>query len=286
MSARAENLRYNRSIRGLPRFVMWVVLLCVTALFLFPFIYLLTTSFKTTIDLSAIPPALLPKHGVAVGNYSSALGRTGVKSALVNSIVIAVLSTLVTLLLSVPSAYAAGFFSVKFGRAFLLFALVVRVVPPVAIAIPYASFANNAHLSDTPIVVALGQSVVALPLTIWLLAGFFEAVPKELHDAATVDGCNRFGAMVRIILPLMSGGIAVSALFAFLTSWNDYLFPLLLTATRAQTMPVAIANFQTQYGLDWGPMTALAVVYTLPVVILTMFLQRRIVAGMTLGAVR
>jgi multiple sugar transport system permease protein len=274
------------SLRLPSRIVMWTVLIVITLLFMFPFVYLISTSVKTPLDSIAIPPSLLPTKGLAIDNYVSALSREGVIPALINSLQIAVLSALITLVFSVPAAYVAGFLSPRIGRGFLLFALVVRVIPPVVIAIPYASFVANLHMTDTPLAIAAGQATISIPLTVWLLAGFFEAVPRELHDAALVDGCNRLQAMIRVILPLVGGGIAVGALFAFLGSWNDYLFALLLSATRSQTMPIAIANFQTQYGLDWGPMTALSVVYTLPVVVLTLFLQRRIVAGMTLGSVR
>jgi multiple sugar transport system permease protein len=286
--ATEEQLMTGRdlSVRTPTRVVMWVLLGVITLLFMFPFVYLISTSVKTPLDSIAIPPTLLPTKGLAIDNYVSALGRAGVAPALINSFQIAVISAFITLVFSVPAAYLAGFFAPRIGRGFLLFALIVRVIPPVVVAIPYASFINDIGLSDTPLSVAMGQAAVSIPLTVWLLAGFFEAVPRELHDAALVDGCNRLQAMVRIVIPLVTGGIAVGALFAFLGSWNDYLFALLLTATRSQTMPIAIANFQTQYGLDWGPMTALSVVYTLPVVVLTLFLQRRIVAGMTLGSVR
>lgn len=101
-----------------------------------------------------------------------------------------------------------------------------------------------------------------------------------------MDGCGRVGALIRVVLPVVSGGMAVTAIFAFLASWNEYLFSLLLTAVNAQTTPIVIANFQTQYGLQWGPMTALATLYSIPVVLLTLALQRRIVAGLTLGAVK
>jgi multiple sugar transport system permease protein len=118
------------------------------------------------------------------------------------------------------------------------------------------------------------------------MASFFEAIPNELDEAAKVDGCTRLGALWRVILPLTAGGLAVTAIFAFLASWNEFLFALLLTSVRAQTTPIVIANFQTQFGRDWGSMTSLAIVYSLPVILLTFILQRYIVAGLTLGAVK
>ena len=132
----------------------------------------------------------------------------------------------------------------------------------------------------------MAQTTISLPLSIWLMASFFEAVPPELEEAALVDGCGRLRALRQVILPVVTGGVAVTALFAFLASWNEFLFALLLTATRAGTVPIAIANFQTEYGLQWGSMTALSTLYSIPVVLLALFLQRHIVSGLTLGAVK
>jgi multiple sugar transport system permease protein len=160
------------------------------------------------------------------------------------------------------------------------------MVPPVAIGVPMIGIMSRLDLSDNPLGLALAHTTLSLPLSIWLMASFVEAVPHDLEEAATVDGCSRLGALWRVVVPVVSGGIAVTAIFAFLASWNEFLFALLLTATHAQTMPIVIANFQTQFGLQWGTMTALATLYSIPVVLLSLLLQRRIVAGLTLGAVK
>jgi multiple sugar transport system permease protein len=118
------------------------------------------------------------------------------------------------------------------------------------------------------------------------MSSFFEATPMELEESARIDGCSRLGALARVIVPITSGGIAVTAVFAFLASWNDFLFALLLTAQRSETVPVMIGNFQTEYGNEWASMTALAVLYSLPVVVATLLFQRKIVSGLTLGAVK
>jgi multiple sugar transport system permease protein len=118
------------------------------------------------------------------------------------------------------------------------------------------------------------------------MASFFEVVPNELEEAAKMDGAGRLRALRWVILPIVSGGLAVTAIFAFLASWNEFLFALLLTSINAQTTPIVIANFQTQFGLDWGSMTALSTLYSVPVILLTLALQRHIVAGLTLGAIK
>ena len=270
---------------GRSRVVLWALLAVAVVLYGFPFHYLLLTSFKTPLDAIAVPPTVLP--GVwTLENYVSALSRAGVPAALINSVVTAVISTALSLLLAVPAAYAITRFRTPSGRVFILAALVTRMVPTIAVGAPLIEVMRSLGLTDTSFGLALAHTTISLPLSIWLMASFFEAVPDELGEAAEVDGCSRLQAMVRVVLPVVSGGLAVTAIFAFLASWNEFLFALLLTSVRAQTTPVVIANFQTRFGLDWGGMTALATVYSVPVILLTLFLQRHIVAGLTLGAVK
>ncbi|MDQ0922396.1 multiple sugar transport system permease protein [Pseudarthrobacter sp. W1I19] len=267
------------------RTLLWILLAAAMVLYGFPFLYLLFTSFKTPIDTIAVPPTILPKEWT-LENYANALGRSGVVASFINSIQTAIISTLLSLVLAVPAAYGITRYQTLSGRIFIMAALVTRMVPPVAIGIPLASMMASMGLADTPIALSIAHTTISLPLSIWLMSSFFEAVPRDLEEAATVDGCSRLGALWRVVIPVVSGGIAVTAIFAFLASWNEFLFALLMTAIRSQTTPVVIANFQTQFGLDWGSMTALAAVYSIPVILLTLLLQRKIVAGMTLGAVK
>jgi multiple sugar transport system permease protein len=271
--------------RGKSRTLLWALLVAALVLYGFPFIYLLLTSFKTPIDAIAVPPSVLPETWT-LDNYVAALTREGVAPALANSVMTAVLSTAMSLLLAVPAAYAITRFRTPSGRVFIFAALVTRMVPTIAIGAPLISVMRNLGLTDTTFGLAIAHTTISLPLSVWLMASFFEAVPDELDEAAKVDGCSRLQALRRVVLPVVSGGLAVTAIFAFLASWNEFLFSLLLTSVRAQTTPVVIANFQSQFGLDWGGMTALAAIYSVPVIILTLFLQRQIVAGLTLGAVK
>ena len=264
---------------------LWVALVVVVALFGFPFVYLVLTSFKTPSDAIAIPPAVLPRAW-SLQNYTAALQAPGVVASFVNSLSTALISTALSIGLGVPAAYGITRFASRAGRVFMSATLVTRMVPPVAIGIPIVAMANALGLRDTPTGLGLAHATISLPLSIWLLCSFFESVPGELEEAARVDGCGRLRALWSVIMPVVSGGVAVTAIFAFLASWNEFLFALLLTATRGQTTPIVIANFQTQFGLQWGPMTALACLYSVPVVVLTLFLQRRIVAGLTVGAVK
>lgn len=265
--------------------ILWIILVSVMVLYGFPFLYMLLTSFKTPVETIAVPPKLLPSEWTAA-NYVAALSRSGVVASFVNSIITATLSTAISLALGLPAAYAVVRYRTRLGRFFIVAALVTRMVPPIVVGVPMLSIFRNLGLSDTSIALAIAHTTISLPLSIWLMSSFFDAVPGELEEAAKIDGCSRLAAFWRVVIPVTAGGVAVTAIFAFLASWNEFLFALLLTAVRAQTTPVVIANFQTQFGLDWGSMTALAVVYSLPVILLTLLLQRHIVAGLTLGAVK
>lgn len=271
--------------RATPKVLLWIALVAVIALYGFPFLYLILTSFKTPSDAIAVPPAVLPETWT-LENYFSALAKEGVVPALLNSVVTAAVSTIMSLILAVPAAYAVTRYRTPSGRMFIMAALVTRMVPTIAIGAPLVETMRALGISDTSFGLAIAHTTISLPLSIWLMASFFEAVPDELEEAARVDGASRLGALWRVVLPVVSGGVAVTAIFAFLASWNEFLFALLLTSVRAQTTPIVIANFQTQFGLDWGAMTALAVLYSIPVILLTLALQRHIVAGLTLGAVK
>ncbi|MEU5870778.1 carbohydrate ABC transporter permease [Glycomyces sp. NPDC047369] len=265
--------------------ILGVLLAVILVLYGFPFVYLLLTSFKPPSEAIAVPPSVVP-NAWTLENYVAALSKEGVVPALVNSVVTAVLSTLLSLVLAVPTAYAVTRFRTLSGRVFVIAALVTRMVPTIAIGAPLVETMRTLGIGDTSFALAIAHTTISLPLSVWLMASFFEAVPDELEEAAKMDGASRLGALWRVVLPVVSGGLAVTAIFAFLASWNEFLFALLLTSVRAQTTPIVIANFQTQFGLDWGAMTALAAAYSLPVILLTLALQRHIVAGLTLGAVK
>jgi multiple sugar transport system permease protein len=216
----------------------------------------------------------------------TALHTQGVTRSFINSVQTAVMSTALALVLSIPAAYAVTRFRTRIGQVFILIALVMRMVPAIVVGTPLIGIFQSLGIYDTSPALAIAQTTISLPLCIWLLASFFEAVPDDLDEAARVDGCSRLGALIRVVLPVTKGGIAVAALFAFLASWNDFIFALLLTSVRAVTTPVMIENMQSQFGLQWGSMTALATLYSIPVILLTIGLQRQIVAGLTLGAVK
>ncbi len=271
--------------RRTTRVLLWTALTTALIVYGFPFLYLILTSFKTPQNTIAVPPSLFPSPWT-LENYVIALAEEGVTGSILNSVLTAAISTVLSMILAVPAAYAITRYRTRIGQFFVIAVLITRMVPAIVVGAPLMSTMNSLGISDTQLGLALAHTTISLPLSIWLMASFFEVVPNELEEAAKMDGASRLRALRWVILPIVSGGLAVTAIFAFLASWNEFLFALLLTSVNAQTTPIVIANFQTQFGLDWGSMTALSTLYSVPVILLTLALQRHIVAGLTLGAVK
>ncbi|OHV80869.1 carbohydrate ABC transporter permease [Ensifer sp. LCM 4579] len=277
-------------MRRTPRFNINGILVNAAALVLvlsyaLPYVYLLMTSIKPAADVQQIPPSFLPAV-VSLENFREVLQSSALPKAFASSLAVAVLTTVLSLAVAVPAAYVATQYRRKITTLFLLFALVTRMVPSVSLGMPLFQLLKSLGLLDTIPGLVLAHTSTAVPLALLLMSAFFEGVPKELEEAARMDGCTRFQAFRKIILPVMIGGIAVTALFTFITSWNEFLYALLLTSEATKTAPIVIAEYNSVYGLAWGAMTAAAVLYSLPVIVVTLALQKQIVGGLTFGAVK
>ncbi|MGM0877826.1 MAG: carbohydrate ABC transporter permease [Bacillota bacterium] len=263
-----------------------IVLTCLLAmLFLGPYVYLLLTSLKPSAEAVSVPPTFWPST-FSFENYRNMFDYLPVGKYFVNSLVTAGASTFISVLLGSMAAYGISRFSSVTGNYFLLFTLVIRMVPMISIAIPMYMIIKDMGLIDTQLALILVYTSVNVPFAIWLMIGFFDSVPKEFDEAARIDGCGWLGAFIRVILPVSLPGLATTAIFTFMLAWNDFLFSLLMTSTQAKTATVGISEFLTAYNLDLGPMTAAAVSFSLPVMIFSLLAQRYIVSGMTLGAVK
>lgn len=270
--------------RGWTAFV--VVLTCFLALlFILPYVYLILTSLKPSAEAVSSPPAFWPSQ-FSIENYQKMFDYLPMGTYFLNSLITAGASTLLSVFLGALAAYGLSRFSSVTGRFFLLFTLVIRMVPMISIAIPMYMIVKDIGLIDTQLALILVYTAINVPFAIWLMIGFFDSIPKEYDEAARVDGCGWFGSFIRIILPVSLPGLATTAIFTFMLAWNDFLISLLMTSTNAKTATVGISEFLTAYNLDLGPMTAAAVSFSLPVMIFSFFVQRYIVSGMTLGAVK
>ena len=275
----------DRAPHDLGKTIINVVALLLVLTYALPYVYLVSTSLKPPADVQQIPPSFFPDR-VSLENFRTAISTAGLPKAFLNSAIVAVLTTVLTLLIAVPAAYVSTLYRRRITILFLLFALVTRMVPAVSLGVPLFQIMKSLRLLDTTFGLVLAHTSSAVPLALLLMAAFFEGVPRDLEEAARIDGCTRFQAFVRIILPVMRGGMAITALFSFIASWNEFLFALLLTSQNGKTAPIVIAEFNSVYGLAWGPMTAAAVLYSLPVIFVTLLLQKQIIGGLTFGAVK
>ena len=266
----------------------------VSLAYFFPVLWIILTAFKTHHDALAIPPVwfFTPtlENFVAVFSRAYSAGAaavdTGFAGFFFNSIFISGTSVLIALVVGTLAAYGFSRFPLKGNDTYLFIILSTRMMPAIVVIIPIFLMFQVTGLAGSYWGIILLYSAFNLPFTIWMMKSFFDELSPDVEDAARMDGSSEAKVFFKVCLPQVLAGIAATAVFGLILTWNEFLFALLLTSIRAQTTPVVIANFQSQFGLDWGSMTALAAVYSVPVILLTLFLQRQIVAGLTLGAVK
>jgi multiple sugar transport system permease protein len=255
--------------------------------FLFPFVWLILTSFKTKGDQITWPPVFFP-DSLTLENYINVFTNSQMLGSFLNTIIIAVTSTFFSVLLGAAASYSLSRVPyAKFIRNFLLsWFLITRMYPAIATAVPYYLILNNLNLLDTQLALIITYTGFNLPFVIWLMMGFFEGIPYELDEAATMDGCSLWKRFTKIILPISKPGIIATTIFSFNLAWNEFLFAITLTSDEAKTMPAVIGGFITDKGYDFGTMSSLGVLLVVPVVILSWLTQRHLVNGLTMGAVK
>ena len=267
--------------RGLRRGTFWCLLILTLAFLLFPLVWMALGSFKTQVDFMAYPPRWLFRPTLA--NYEKVLIGGDFLKFTWNSLVIAAGSTAMSLILGVPAAYGiARYHQTRLGVAMLA----ARMAPGIAFLIPWFIVFSKLHMVDTYPAVMLTHMVVVLPLVIWVLVGFFEDLPRELEESGLIDGCGVLGVFRRIALPLARPGIVATAILGVIASWNNFIFSLVIAGNSTRTLPVAIFNFVSYDSLNWGGLTAASSLITLPALLMAFLVQKHIVRGLTIGALK
>lgn len=264
---------------------VYLFLVTVCALFLVPIFWIVSTSLKPTSEILVTPTSLLPLHPT-LNHYGVALAGD-FRRYLVNSLIAAGGATALGFLFAVPAAWGFAKYTYPGSSALLSFTVVTRVFPPIALALPFFLQFRAWGLIDSPLGLIFGYIPIVLPLMIWILTGFFRDFPDELVDAARIDGLGVVGTLVRIVIPLSLPGLGVAVLFGFLVAWNEFVIALTITRTpAAQTMPVGISTLITQFQTLWGEMMAVAAVYLLPLLVVTVLSQRGLVKGLMAGSTK
>ncbi|KIF79427.1 sugar ABC transporter permease [Streptomyces sp. 150FB] len=260
--------------------------LLVSAVMVFPVYWMLATAFKQPGRILSSVPQFFP-WPLSVENFSRALARPDFWVFVRNSLVVTLSTVVLSLLISLGAAIAIARFRFA-GRGALLAVLVlVQMIPGAAMVIPVYLMLRSINGLDFVPGLILTYMTFVLPFTIWTLRGFVEGVPVELEEAALVDGCNRFQTYTRVLLPLLMPGIVATSVFAFVNAWDDYLFAYVIMKSQSNyTLPVWLVSFQTSEGVDYGAMIAASTIFSIPVLIFFLLVQRRLVGGMTSGAVK
>lgn len=258
----------------------------VIALFsLLPFTWFVLTSWKLPSEITAIPPRILPSF--YWGSYRSALEEHGLLRYIGNSAIVAGATTVIAIAIGSLAAYPLARFKLSWGRFYLVLLLAISMFPQIAIAGPVWRILSNLGWLNTYYGVIATYIPLSLPLAIWIMATFLKELPYEIEEAALVDGCTRLQVLWKVVLPLAAPGLFTAAILVFIHAWNEFFFALLiLTNPNLQTLPVGIALFPGEYTMPWGEISAASTIATLPLVLLTLLFQRRIVRGLSAGAVK
>jgi N,N'-diacetylchitobiose transport system permease protein len=258
----------------------------VLVVMLFPVYWMVSTAFKEGKDILTLTPVWFPSPAT-LANFTDAINRPYFWDGVKNSLIVTSTVVAFSLVLAFLAALALAKFRFYGRAAFIVMIIGVQMVPLNALIIPLYILLSSAHQVDKLSGVIITYLTFVLPFAIWTLRGFVLGVPKELEEAAMVDGCTRFGAFLRILVPLVAPGLVATSIFAFIQAWNEYLIAyVMLNSPEKQTLTVWLAGFTTVRGTEWGPLMAGATLTALPVVIFFLFVQRRVAFGLTAGAVR
>jgi ABC-type glycerol-3-phosphate transport system permease component len=282
--------RFGRGVRRLARYrsraLAAAVLLAYLAINLFPIYWIFVTSVKTDAEVFTATPTFVPKKPT-LANYGAIFTTRPYTRYTLNTVMIAVGATAACVLLGTVAAYGFSRFRFAGNRALRYVFLASRVFPPIALIVPFFMMMGWVGLYDTILAQVIVNTYMWLPFFIWISIGFFDTIPRELDQAAQIDGCTRMQSFLRVALPLALPGIAASSIIAFLGTWNEFLYNLILGPTpNAKNLSVGASDFIADMFVSWNQMAAGAIIACLPAFLFVIFFQRYIVAGLTSGAVK
>ena len=272
--------------KGFLKKILFIIGILLAAGFsLAPFLWFVSSAFKTHTQITAIPPQLLPAFSLEF--FFSAIKRYDILHYILNSSIVAGAATLATISLGTLAGYALARLPRRWAQIILMGILACAMFPQIAIAGPIWRFLRFMGWLNSYQGLILPYVALTLPLSVWILALFFREMPEELEAAALVDGCTRLGSLIRVILPLSAPGVFTAAILSFIYAWNEFFLALLIMTDPArQTMPVGIALFQGEHTVPWGEIAAASFITTAPLVLMVLLFQRRIVSGLSAGAIK
>ena len=252
-------------------------------LFVAPIVWLAITATRQPSQLFSFSLFFTP----TLDNFASVLRSYDMGRFFANSLLISGVVTIANVMFGGLAAYGFARFKFRFSTFLFIAILCVKMIPSISLIVPLYLMYASVGLLNSMTAVIVTEVAFALPLSVWIMETFFRALPKELEEAAVIDGCSRFGALVRIVVPLAMPGISVTAIFAFLSSWSSFLVPLVIISSQdKQTLPLALSQMNLLYGIRWDQMSAASIMYIVPTVIIAIVFQKYIVSGLTMGGVK
>lgn len=274
----------TKKVNPLTNALIIVGILVVIAVSLLPYVWMVLTSLKTRVDLLSTTPKWIFKP--TFDNYIEAFIGKKFLFYLRNSVVVGLLSLALSLVIGLPCAYAISRFEFGGKGHFFFYILTTRMAPPVAFALPMYILFSKIGILGTHLGLVLAHSTITLSFVTWIMKSFFDDIPIEIDQAALTDGYTQFGTFLKVILPMIKPGIVATSLFAFISSWNEFLFALVLGGKLSRTLPSAIPGLVTPHGTLWGQVAAAGTVITVPVIVMAFLLQKHLVRGLSFGAVK
>lgn len=269
----------------LERAVLTILVILVVLFFMLPVYWLVSTAFKFGREAFAIPPKWL-FFDYTLRNLREVLATTQTGRFLINSIIVSAGATALSLLLGVPAGYAIARSGSRLLNLSSYFFLLLLMAPPVAMLIPFYLLMRDLRLLGSYAGLIVLDTVFDAAFVVWMMRSYFADVPKEMEEAALVDGASHFGAFWRVALPLSIPGIVASAIYVIIYSWNDFLFALMLTSPRTKTIPLGILASFSAVGVNWGRMAAMSLFAIIPALLISIFLNRYFIRGVTMGATK
>jgi multiple sugar transport system permease protein len=261
--------------------VFYTVVVLISLVVLFPFLWMLTSSLKTQVDIISWPPKLI--FAPTLQNYEKVFGEQDFLKYFLNSTVVGTAAVGLSLVLGLPAAYAIARFR---QRKLAVFILLARLMPGISFLMPWYIVFSRLDLMDSYTALILSHMLIALPIVVWIMSTYFSTIPREMEESAMVDGATRQYAFWAIILPLSGPGIITATTLSFIFSWNNFMFSQVLSMEKTKTLPIAVYNFLSYAEVDWGGVMAAAVAIMAPAIVLTMIFQKYVVKGLTMGAVK
>lgn len=268
---------------SITKIIVFVVITLALLWTLIPLAWIVLSSFKYEADQFSIPPVWFPDK-LTLENYATFFGNSEFVSSLLNSFITTFFSTVIALGLGIPAAYALARFDWKHANTIAFVILLARMTPPIVMVLPFFMIARYLNISNTYIPIVIALSFFSVPFAVWMMRGFFEEIPRSIEEAAMIDGCTRFQSLRRIILPLVLPGVSATSILCALIAWNEFLFALVLTGQNTRTLPVLVNMFVSERNIEWGVMSAAAIITVIPMIIFGLLVQNNLVRGLTMGS--